>query len=47
MATIRLLLIPLSLLLLALAYLVGGRVGQVMAVIAASGAGVATLLAVV
>ena len=47
MATIRLLLVPLSLLLLALAYLIGGRTGQVMAVLAAVGAGVATLLTVV
>jgi hypothetical protein len=45
--TLRLLLIPLSLLLLALAYLIGGRVGQVMAVVAAAGAGAATLLAIV
>jgi hypothetical protein len=44
--TLRVLLMPLSLLLLAIAHLIGGRAGQVMAVAAAVGAGVATLLSV-
>jgi hypothetical protein len=45
--TLKTLLVPLSLLLLALAYLIGGRLGQVMAIVAAVGAGVAALLTVV
>jgi hypothetical protein len=44
MDTLRLLLLPLSVLLLALACLIGGKAGQAMTVLAAVGAGVAALL---